>query len=85
MKTLVLIAFLSFFAVGCSIEVSNTDLKKAPSISNPFPLGIKYSGGGNEASGTTVDADLSIGLKDRQIKGTTVDAQMSISTNRPSL
>ena len=85
MKSILLICILSLLATGCSIEVNNKDLTTPVSVSSPNPLGIKFSGGANEATGVTMDADFSIGPKDRQVSGSTLDAQFSISTNRPSL
>lgn len=85
MKAVFVFSILALFASGCSIEVSTEDLKKKPSKTTPHPLGIKYSGGANSVKGSNVDAEFSIGLKDRQLKGSTVDAQLTISANRPSL
>lgn len=85
MKKIAFIFLISLLAAGCSIEVNNKDLVVPISKSNPYPLGIKFSGGANEATGVTVDADFSIGPKDRQVSGATTDAQFSISTNRTSL
>lgn len=45
---------------------------------------MKYSGGANQTAGSTVDAEFSIGLKDRNLSGTTVDAELTISGSRPT-
>lgn len=86
MKIALLLVILSMATVGCSIDVENTDLiPNIVSTSNSNNLGVKFSGAGNEVTGSTVDAELSMGLKNREMTGATVDATVSISTNRPSL
>jgi hypothetical protein len=47
------------------------------------PLGIKRSGAGNQMSGAQVDAQVSMGLKARQLKGAQVEASLTINQSRP--
>lgn len=78
------VLILGVLASGCSLETKIEDLNqiKKPNASKS-EFGIKISGGAQQLSGNDVDADISIGLKNRIIKGSTVDVEATISAARP--
>jgi len=87
MKKLGAIILLGLILSGCSLKTSVEDLRpmtQLPLKSSDNPFGIKISGGSHQnMTGSNVDLEVSIGLRDRTVSGTNVDAQISISTHRP--
>lgn len=83
---LVFVLLVLSVSAGCSVEVSQNDLKKKKppkSVTTSSPYAVKISGGANQVSATDVKASISIGMKDRQVSSASYKASVSISSARP--